>query len=561
MKILVIQITRMGDVLQTSPFIRVLKDKYPDSHITILVRRMGRTVAERIPEVDDVWLYEEDTTFQDLRSGDSDRLAKAYHRVDGQIQRLRDAQFNLVYNCTHSVASAMFVKMAEFPEIVGADYSDDWRLIIRGPWTNYFFTGVHAREYNDLNICDVSQFYEPPPRTHSGLRFEIRDDDRIESAAILQDHGIAPEDFVVSFQLGASDNNKRWSIANFATLATQLVREHGARIVLVGVDDEKEYGEAFEQILPGVATHLFGETTIPQLAALMERSKLLVTNDTGTMHIAAAANCPIVLVSVGYVHFRETGPYGAGHCAIEMRRPVIQGTRWSNKETPEELQAKPQQVFDVAQWLLNRQPEDPIEQWAHTPEWEDIHVYCSCFAPDGALQWCPTIRREPDDVDLVRLAYRVMWIDHLDGGAQETAERESIRAALSYFEPTSAARETLSAMAHVFTALANYGQEGLSACTELITILNENRNIKNAQALAANLSELDERIRVFSELHRFTRPLAVIARFAQDNLEGLDPLLLAQATQEIHQQLQDRAHLMTQKIERIESLWTYREVK
>ena len=77
MRILVDQTTRMGDVLQTSPLIRAIKEKHPDAHITLLVRKMGKIIAERHPDVDDVLIYDEDAMFLHLRAQDSDRLLQA----------------------------------------------------------------------------------------------------------------------------------------------------------------------------------------------------------------------------------------------------------------------------------------------------------------------------------------------------------------------------------------------------------------------------------------------------------------------------------------------------
>jgi len=205
-KILVCQITRMGDVLQTSPLFRVLKRKYPDSRITVLVRPMGKPIAERIPEIDEILIYEEDPIFRDLQSNDSDRLLRAYERVDDYVQRLRAAQYDVVYNCSHSIGSAILLKMVGIPRIIGADYSDDWRFLIRGPWSNYFFTGVFTREFNDLNLCDVSQLYEPEPGPRSDLVFELRDADRESAQRLLAENGIGPDDRMICFQLGASDD-------------------------------------------------------------------------------------------------------------------------------------------------------------------------------------------------------------------------------------------------------------------------------------------------------------------------------------------------------------------
>ncbi|HEO69755.1 MAG TPA: hypothetical protein ENN80_00710, partial [Candidatus Hydrogenedentes bacterium] len=151
MRVLVLQTTRMGDVLQTSPLIRGIRRNDPDAHIAVVVRRMGKAIVERNPDVDEVIVHDEDELFLDLRAQDSDRLLRAYETADRYVQLLRSKHFDCAYNCTHSLASAMLLKLAEIPEVVGAHLSEDWQYVLRGRWVSYFFTSVFHREYNDLN--------------------------------------------------------------------------------------------------------------------------------------------------------------------------------------------------------------------------------------------------------------------------------------------------------------------------------------------------------------------------------------------------------------------------
>ena len=117
MRILVAQTTRMGDVLQTSPLIQALRDKHPDAHITVQVRRMGKVIAERHPAVDKVIVYNEDEMFLDLRAQDSNRLLKAYETADAQVTELNDGHFDVAYNVTHSIASAILFYQCTQPRL------------------------------------------------------------------------------------------------------------------------------------------------------------------------------------------------------------------------------------------------------------------------------------------------------------------------------------------------------------------------------------------------------------------------------------------------------------
>ena len=344
MRILVVQATRMGDVIQTTPLIRTLRRQHPNAHIAVMVRRMGVPVLERNPDVNDVLVYDEDEMFIHCRAHDSDRLVKAYEKAEEYIAALRNGRFDVAYNCTHSISSAMLLKLADVPRVVGAHLSDDWQFVLRGGWTNYFFTSVFHREYNALNLCDITgRFADAEPSRE--LVFDVTEDDRARADTILREHGIADNAFLVCMQLGASEENKRWAPQRFAELAAMLAHERDAKIALLGVPEEAGLGEIFERHAPGVAAHLYGKTSLHAVAAMLQRARFLVTNDTGTMHIAAAVRCPVVLVSVA------TSPWtGAAHPSGDRTwsrapptnrrsslRPMYakpSPSRWANRQTP-----------------------------------------------------------------------------------------------------------------------------------------------------------------------------------------------------------------------------------
>lgn len=553
-RILVAQMTRMGDVLQTSPLVRALKQRYPDSHITAMVRRMGKDIAERNPDIDAVLVYEEDETYLDLKSEDADRLLKAYQDADAIVQRLQEGRFDIAYNCTHSLSSAMLFKLAGIPEVVGAHLSDDWRYVWRGRGPNYFITSVLHREANDLNICDSFRYFMEKPPAARGLVMKIDDKARAEASTILSLHGISAHDFVVCFQLGASDRGKRWPEERFAQLGRALADRYGARIVLLGVESEAKLGESFERHAPGLATHLFGKTNIAQLAAVLERARVLVTNDTGTMHIAAAMRCPIVLLSVGYVHFRETGPYGEGHCAIEVRRENVgRSDIRVDGAADEDAGIAPHHAARAVELVLAQH--EGIPSLSDDKTFSTVDLHWSAFAPDGCLQWYPIVRRAATEADVVRMAYRLMWLEYFEDVGTPNAEGESIkRIAKRYLPPEDgafwgSARESLE-------GLAVLGDRGAAMTRELLGVLESNARMRRAHEIVRALMALDEDTRVYAELNKACKPLVAIARFERDNLEGAEPLALARRTLAIYEALSQRARATATKLELVRAAIT-----
>ncbi|MBX7255368.1 MAG: glycosyltransferase family 9 protein [Candidatus Hydrogenedentes bacterium] len=553
-RILVAQMTRMGDVLQTSPLIRSLRTRHPDGHIAVMVRRMGKSIAECNPDIDEVLVYEEDTMFQDLKSGDSDRFLHAYETAGAYATTIRDGRYDVIYNCTHSFSSAILFAAAGAPEVIGAHLSDDWRYVIRGRGPNYFFTSILHREYNNLNLCDAFRFFLVDPPASQGLVMNVGEAVREQAHSILREYGIADNDFLVCFQLGASDKDKRWPVQQFARLAGFLKEKYNAKIALLGVSAEAYLGQEFERLAPGVAVPLFGKTSVPQLAEVLRRSRVLVTNDTGTMHIAAAMQCPIVLVSVGYVHFRETGPYGAGHIAIERRRSSV--GRSDIRESIRSDEITPEQVLKAVELVVERESSDAIPSIDDTPSFSDVDIYYSGFAPDGCLEWYPVVRRPMQELDFIRMTYRAMWLDFLSERSEVTGESAAFTRMLACFDGDQhEALETWrNGMTEIMQKLVTGSNTGVQTSVSLLNVLRQGESMKRAKALVTELMDLDEQLRLIGEVHRVGRPLVAIARFERDNLEGADPVHLTRTTRGIYEDIHTRATLMIEKAHRIAQL-------
>lgn len=544
-RILVAQLTRMGDVLQTSPLIRAIRRRHPNAHITAMVRRMGKAIAECNPDINEIIVYEEDDLFRKLRMNDSDEFLRAYECVVDHIERLRAGNYGVVYNCTHSLASAILFKLAGIPKVVGADLSDDWRYVWRGRGPNYFITSILHREFNDLNLCDQFRYFAEDPGPSSGLVLEMGDHARTAARDLLRASGVSDSDALVCFQLGASDRHKRWPPSQFAELGRLLAEKLGTRILLVGVESEAHLGEAFERHAPGRAAHLFGKTDIPQLAAILERSRALVTNDTGTMHIAAAVGCPVVLLSVGYVHFRETGPYGAGHYAVERRRDDLGRSDLRHNEDDPDCGIRAADIHSLVSRVITSDPAVDLRL-----DGKDVDVFVSAFAPDGCLEWYPAVPRAITEQDILRMAYRALWIEFLSNTSDEERERATMEASLGRYccEEGQSIASRIVENREAFVRLGEKARRAADRARALTDLLEQGGSMREAKRVVDELTSLDEEIRVFAEVNRACRPLVAIARYARDNLEGADPRALAAATLDIYRELAYRARAMGEKL-------------
>lgn len=121
----------------------------------------------------------------------------------------------------------------------------------------------------------------------------------------------------LGIQLGASEDRRRWPVARFAEAAQLFAAQHGLTPVLLGTSSESGLGERFTATYPGQVVNLIGKTSLPLLGAVLTRLDLLLTNDTGTMHLAAGLGTPVAAIFLATAQPFDTGPYREGSLCFE----------------------------------------------------------------------------------------------------------------------------------------------------------------------------------------------------------------------------------------------------
>ncbi len=139
---------------------------------------------------------------------------------------------------------------------------------------------------------------------------------------------VHPKGFI-AFQLGASDTRRQWPVTSFAALGQQLWHELALCPVLLGSPAEQDLAEAYSTAIESMATNgtaspfvnAIGKTDIPHLAGMLEQCLLLVSNDTGTMHLAAGLGVPVLGIFLATAQAWDTGPYMPQCCCLEPAMP------------------------------------------------------------------------------------------------------------------------------------------------------------------------------------------------------------------------------------------------
>jgi ADP-heptose:LPS heptosyltransferase len=420
-KILVHNFTRLGDLLQSTPLLMGLKAQNPNCEIVMAVHRRFQEVCEGFPFVDVVISFDSDGLKESLLQG-GEGFLQSYRCVKSYVELLKEHHFDLVFNLSHSRSSCMLLAQLDIPQVRGSIVDRTGAVSSIHPWANDFKNMSVNRTNSAFNLLDVYRRMGDVPADPRRLLYGVPPSAQASIAHLLQETpdqvvGIGEASLLIGFQPEASQGSRQWPSSAFARLGNALRAELGARIIVFGTEKEASLGEVIVKECHGQAVSVIGKTSVAQLAALLQRCRLLVTNDTGMMHLACAVGTQVVALFMGPALFRQTGPYGEGHIVLQAEIPCApcnyllhcayqvckEHVRWDA-------------VFRTVKWVLEGMPHAP-------PDLAPGHGgYMSGFDKDGYLHFVSLARRPLDWPTLLRLGYREAWKVMLDGKplAQQT---------------------------------------------------------------------------------------------------------------------------------------------
>ena len=319
-RVLVVQPSWVGDAVMATPTLRAIRELYPAAHISYLLRRYVKGLYGGIPWADQLITYRTDKT--------RGRTGKGTFDLAG---RLRAGRFDLAVLLPNSFKTALVCKMAAIPRVLG--YERDGRGFLL---TDRLIPHKHAGKFVPSPIIDsylsLARYLGSPTRD---LRMElfVTDADRRAGAAVLAACGLDPDvdrpaaigrpPLVVlnpGAQFGAA---KLWTPQGFAALSDRLVDDLGATVLLSAAPKERAIVEAIRSHLRRPAVDLSAAgLTLGSLKDVVRRCDLMVTNDTGPRHVAAALGVPVVTV-FGPTHPEWTDIYYAKERQVSI--PVFCG--------------------------------------------------------------------------------------------------------------------------------------------------------------------------------------------------------------------------------------------
>ena len=284
--ILCVRLDNMGDVLMTTPAIRAIKAARAQRHLTLMASASGAVLRPHLTEVDDLIVYDAAWVKNDSSGNGADRAI-----IDTLAARQFDAAVIFTVFSQSALPAALMCHLAGIPRILAHARENPYRLL--NPWVRDTEpqSGIRHEVQRQLDLVAAVGM----ACSNTRLSFQTREADRLALRAILRRHEVdAPGGWIVA-HCGATAESRRYGAASFAR-ALSLLQQQGRTVLLTGTEAERGLIQSIRgRCAPGLAVvDLTGCLSLGQFACLIEDADLLISNNTGPVHIAAAVQTPVV---------------------------------------------------------------------------------------------------------------------------------------------------------------------------------------------------------------------------------------------------------------------------
>jgi 3-deoxy-D-manno-octulosonic-acid transferase/heptosyltransferase-1 len=309
MKILIVKLSAIGDVLHTLPALTALRRHYPDAQIDWLVEDSAADLVQGHTALNKVLVWRRREFAKLLRVG---KLFAAVRLFLSLLLSLRDTRYDLIIDFQALLKSSLWIFLARGRRKAGfgqgMEHSENSHFFLneRIPAVSM---EIHAldrglRLLQALGIPDSQVLYDLP----------VGEEDERAAEKLLVENGSRLDQPFIAINPVAKWPTKLWAAERFRELAERLLND-GSQVVFTGSKEDRPLIDEIACTLGSPVVRLDGRTSLKVLAAVYHSASLVVTTDTGPMHLGAAVGTPVVALFGPTAPWR-TGPYGEGHVVL-----------------------------------------------------------------------------------------------------------------------------------------------------------------------------------------------------------------------------------------------------
>jgi len=303
--ILITKPSSLGDIVLALPALTALHKSFPDAKISWLVRPAFAPLLENHPHLTEIIAF------------DRKLLGKAWFHFGAfgalvsLVRRLRRSKFDAVFDLQGLFRTASLAWLSGSKKRFGMANAREFATI--------FYTHKVPQDMNCIHMVDYYlKIIQAAGATELGVEFVLPENPKAADSVggLLASHDVLNDNYAV-FVPNSAHREKCWPIERFAALAEKISSQFGSSIVATGSESEASIIESLKEKANVPIVNLAGQTSLSELIALLKGAKVVISNDTGPGHIAAALGVPIVLLFGRTNPYRLT-PYGRKHCIMAV---------------------------------------------------------------------------------------------------------------------------------------------------------------------------------------------------------------------------------------------------
>ncbi|MEJ2689423.1 MAG: lipopolysaccharide heptosyltransferase I [Deltaproteobacteria bacterium] len=308
MNILIVKTSAIGDVTHTLPALNALRHNFPDAHIAWMVEEAAAGIILGHPAIDRLLISRRKSWLRNLKR----QKKKTLREILAFVKELRDTRYDLLLDFQGLLKSSMFIALCRADRKIGFGRGMEHAEM------SYLFLNervppvsmeIHAvdRELGLLRAIGITT-------GNVDYALPLSPYDHQQADALLDELEMNPAHPLVVINPMTTWPTKYWHKRGFAEVADRL-RLAGNQVVFTGGRDDAGAIAQIQAEMQQPVASVAGRVTLKTLAALFSRAAVVISTDTGPMHIAAAAGTPVVALFGPTAPWR-TGPYGKGHLII-----------------------------------------------------------------------------------------------------------------------------------------------------------------------------------------------------------------------------------------------------
>ena len=543
MNTLVVNLTRMGDLLQTTPLLKGLKDQDPEGRLDLMVVEDFQAVTHGFQMVDEVIPLDLNNLIPQFEQPDV-TVVDLYKKLGNWIEIVKKRSYDQLINLSHTRISASLVRLLDVPDTRGVTLSREGYILIRHPWLNYFFNVTLSRTYNPVNLVDMYLGAGDIANSPGKLFYNVTDESKSFADAFLKNQGTLASKPLFGIQPGAMQESRRWPTANWAALSDLIWENLGGVAILFGAESDSGIGADIEHQAKHAVINVIGQTTIPQLAGLLVHCEALITNDTGTMHLAAAVGTPVVAVFLAAARADDTSPYGIGHLILEANidcAPCSYQTVCPNPVCHQMI--TPDVVLEAVQKHPQRNG-GAIPTFPNQGAWENVRISMTDVDPWGWSLLRPCIPRSLSRKQALSAAYRYLWRMELcrDHQSHDISQYNRLADTILQNVESPSGAMTFVDDCRSLDKLLNLASLGVQRAEIMEKMAaNPRPDLNVLQNITAQFVVIDKDIYDWELMHPDLAPLAIHFRIEKGNIENDDLQSLAQKAGSLYGDLKRRA--------------------